>query len=63
MKCRFFLVELKWDKSANAAINQIKERKYIKTMENYTGDILCVGINYDKKKKKHQCIIERIKVK
>ena len=26
---------------------------------NYIGDILLVGINYDKNSKKHQCIIEK----
>ena len=26
----------------------------------YTGDILLVGINYDKKSKEHQCIIEKL---
>ena len=25
----------------------------------YTGDILLVGINYDKKSKEHQCLIEK----
>lgn len=53
------LVELKWDKSAESAIQQIKERGYTQWVENYTGDILLVGINYDDKTKKHSCIIER----
>ena len=30
----------------------------MKSIEQYTGNILLVGISYDKKKKKHQCIIE-----
>ena len=25
----------------------------------YTGDVLLVGINYNKDNKKHQCLIER----
>lgn len=54
------LIELKWDQSAEAAIHQIKEKKYGNTLKNYTGDILLVGINYDKKKKCHQCRIESI---
>lgn len=29
---------------------------------NYTGDILLVGINYDKKTKKHECVIEEYSV-
>ena len=53
------LVELKWNKSAQTAIEQIKERKYPDSIAHYTGDILLVGINYDKKSKAHQCAIER----
>lgn len=45
------VVELKYDKSANAAIQQIKERNYAKALEGYSGDILLVGVNYDKDKK------------
>ena len=40
-------------------IEQIKERKYPDSIAHYTGDILLVGINYDKKSKAHQCAIER----
>ena len=53
------LVELKWNHSAHTALNQIKEKKYIASLEPYIGDILLVGINYDKKTKKHECLIEK----
>ncbi|MDO4325096.1 MAG: AAA family ATPase [bacterium] len=53
------LVELKWNKNAKAAIQQMKEKKYPSALEHYTGDILLVGVNYDKKSKAHQCIIEK----
>lgn len=53
------LVELKWNQSTDAAIRQIKDRKYTKLLEGFLGDILCIGINYDKKTKKHRCKIER----
>ena len=53
------IVELKWNKSAKAAIDQIKERHYFEYLENYSGKILLVGINYNEKKKKHTCIIEK----
>ena len=36
-----------------------KEKKYIASLEPYIGDILLVGINYDKKTKKHECLIEK----
>ena len=44
-------MELKWNKNAETALNQIKEQKYPESLEQYTGDILLVGINYDKKEK------------
>ena len=53
------LVELKWNKNVSAAICQIKDKKYPTSLVQYTGDILLVGINYDKKTKEHQCVIEK----
>ena len=56
------VVELKYDKSASAAIQQIKDRKYIQALESFTGEILLVGINYDRenKNKPHSCVIEKV---
>ena len=53
-------MELKWDVSAEGAIAQIKNRKYIKALEEYKGNLLLVGVNYDKKTKVHKCLIENI---
>lgn len=53
------VIELKWNKNARTAIEQIKERKYPVSIEHYTGEILLVGISYDKKTKEHQCVIEK----
>ncbi len=53
------LIELKWNKTVKTAMEQIKERNYVSALKDYTGDILLVGINYDKKKKEHQCKIEK----
>ena len=53
------VVELKWDKSARGAISQIKEKDYAGKLVHYAGEILLVGINYDKKQKKHECVIEQ----
>ena len=53
------LVELKWNQNAQTALTQIKTKKYPSSILNYTGDILLVGINYDKKSKEHQCLIEK----
>lgn len=53
------VVELKWDQSAKGAIKQIKDKNYIQALEQYTGEILLVGVNYDKESKIHQCVIEK----
>lgn len=53
------LIELKWNKSDNGAIQQIKNRDYPYALKDYGSDILLVGINYDEKSKKHTCKIER----
>ena len=54
------VIELKWDKSADTAIEQIKRRQYTDKVSEYTGDILLVGISYDTETKSHSCIIEKI---
>lgn len=53
------LVELKWNQNAQTAMKQIKEKRYPMSGEKYTGEILLVAINYDKKTKEHQCMIEK----
>lgn len=53
------VVELKWNRSAQGAIRQIKNREYASWIQEYTGDILLIGINYDRKQKKHSCVIEK----
>ena len=52
------VVELKWNKTADTALQQIRDKKYPESLLDYTGNILLVGINYDKEKKEHQCVIE-----
>jgi hypothetical protein len=52
------IVELKINKSADSAIDQIKNRNYPQALENCGSDILLVGVNYDEKSKKHTCRIE-----
>ena len=60
------IIELKYDKSAETAIDQIHRQKYPEALEKYKGNILLVGINYDKDAsnedegfKHHSCIIEK----
>lgn len=52
------MVELKWDKSAEGAVEQIKRKEYCKSLSEYQGNLLLVGVNYDKETKAHSCIIE-----
>ena len=54
------IIELKLNKNAGIALNQIKNKNYIKALKDYRGKVLLVGINYDKKTKKHECLIEEI---
>ena len=54
------LIELKWNKTAAAAIQQIRDKDYPNALRNYGGDILLVGINYDERTKRHTCQIEKI---
>ena len=54
------VVELKYNKSAEGAIAQIKEKQYAKVLEEYQGNLLLVGINYDQKTKKHTCVMEEV---
>jgi len=56
------IIELKWDKSAEGAIAQIKEKNYPEALEDYHGNLLLAGINYDKKNRKHTCKIEKLSV-
>lgn len=53
------IVELKRNGSAETAINQIKEKRYFDSLENWKGNILFVGVNYDENTKKHECKIEK----
>ena len=52
------IIELKFNHSADSAIDQIKRKEYPAKIADYTGDILLVGINYDKESKQHTCKIE-----
>ena len=51
---------MKWDKSASGAIAQIKNKDYVDAVKEYRGNLLLVGVNYDKQTKHHTCMIEKI---
>lgn len=52
------VLELKYDQSADAAIAQIRERRYAGVLCDFVGQVVLVGINYDKQTKRHECKIE-----
>ena len=56
------VIELKYNQCADTAISQIKQKNYPAKVAEYTGDILLVGINYDKATKQHTCKIERMRM-
>ena len=56
------IIELKWNHSAKGAIAQIRDRHYIQALEEYKGNLLLVGINYNKETKEYQCCIEEMKL-
>ncbi len=53
------VVELKFNRDADAAIDQIKRKQYPAKLEEYEGHLLLVGVNYDKETKTHCCKIEK----
>lgn len=55
------VIELKYNKSAVTAIQQIKDKQYTQALEGYCGEILLIGVNYDKdsEDKPHSCTIEK----
>ena len=54
------VMELKWDKNVSGAISQIKEKHYVDALKEYHGNLLLVGITYEKSTKKHHCVIEKL---
>ena len=54
------VLELKYDKTADTAISQIHERRYDGVLKDFAGEVVLVGINYNKDTKKHECEIETV---
>lgn len=53
------ILELKYNKSAEEAIAQIRRRDYLMVLEDKCKEVLLVGVNYEKSSKKHECMIEK----
>ena len=56
------IVELKYGKIAETALKHIKEKNYAGALQEFTGNMLLVGINYEKDKG-HTYIIEKYEKK
>lgn len=51
------VIELKWNQDAETALRQIEEKKYPRSLTDYAGRMLLVGVSYEQKSKKHSCRI------
>ena len=56
------IVELKWNESAESAVEQIKKKNYHAILTGFNCELVLVGINYNEKTKEHSCRIERIEI-
>ena len=58
------VVELKWNKKCETALDQIRDKKYVEALDGYKGEVLLVGISYEKRSenKEHVCRIERVEL-
>ena len=61
------MIELKYEKSAFTALDQIREKNYPERLSHYKGNLLLVAVNYDKEAgscngdfKHHSCLIEKV---
>ena len=54
------IVELKWNHTANTAIEQILRKEYPAVLQDYDGQIVLVGVAYDRNTKAHQCMIRNL---
>ncbi len=53
------IIELKYDKAVDTAIEQIKRRQYPAKVSQYADNLLLVGITYERESKLHRCCIEK----
>ena len=54
------VLELKWNRKADTAIGQIRRQDYGGVLSDYAGSVVLVGVSYDKRSKRHECVIERM---
>ncbi|MBR1682223.1 MAG: PD-(D/E)XK nuclease domain-containing protein, partial [Bacteroidaceae bacterium] len=54
------ILELKVNRDADSAIEQIRRKQYPAKVADYADRLLLVGISYDRQTKQHYCRIERL---
>jgi len=54
------VIELKVDKDADSALDQIRRKEYPAKVAEYAANLLLVGISYDRGTKQHSCRIEKV---
>ena len=54
------IFELKWNKSAQSAMEQITSKNYIDKAKEHAQSVLLVAVNYSADTKKHTCLIESV---
>lgn len=54
------VVELKWDRTADTAIEQIRHRTYPAALAGLSGECVLVGVTYREDSDEHECRIERV---
>ena len=56
------VVELKWDRPADAALAQIRARDYPAALHGLSGECVLAGVTYDAETKEHSCAIEHVRL-
>lgn len=41
-------------------LDKSKKKRYGEALKEYVGEVVLVGINYDKETKRHECVIEKL---
>lgn len=53
---------MKCQQHLNQPLKQIKEKRYNGSLKGYGNEVLPIGVNYDKKKKEYECVIESVTI-
>ena len=51
-------LNVKWDRTAETTIRQIKKKGYAGALPGFSGEVLLVGVRYDRQTRQHEAQIE-----